>query len=201
MNIIGDIAGEYKTLLALIEKMPKDEIILLGDLNDRGPQSKEVIEWAIKTPNVVTMNSNHGHMMVEAYEQSSLSDPPPRYYEKGIWFYNGGTATLNSCNKDWKNEIMFSEVDMGYGGKMVTYVEHLLHHLIPKNHINFLKNCPMYLKRDNFIISHAPHNVMISLDEASMLGEGFYPFTDEVSDNNLISVSYTHLTLPTNREV
>jgi hypothetical protein len=31
-NVIGDIAGEYKTLLALLNKTPKDaELISLGD--------------------------------------------------------------------------------------------------------------------------------------------------------------------------
>ena len=42
--VIGDVHGEYKTLLALLEKIPKDsEIIFVGDLIDRGLQSREVV--------------------------------------------------------------------------------------------------------------------------------------------------------------
>lgn len=43
--IIGDIHGEYDTLIKLIEKLPFNaEIIFVGDLIDRGAKSREVIE-------------------------------------------------------------------------------------------------------------------------------------------------------------
>ena len=48
MNLIGDIAGNFKTLLALLKKMPDDEPIGLGDLNDRGPRSREVFDFFMK---------------------------------------------------------------------------------------------------------------------------------------------------------
>ena len=39
--IIGDVHGEYQTLLALVEKLPKDaKLIFVGDLIDRGLQSR-----------------------------------------------------------------------------------------------------------------------------------------------------------------
>jgi serine/threonine protein phosphatase 1 len=42
--IIGDIHGEYKILLKLIAKLPKDaKLIFVGDLIDRGLQSREII--------------------------------------------------------------------------------------------------------------------------------------------------------------
>ena len=42
--VIGDVHGEYKTLLALLKKIPKDsEIIFVGDIVDRGLQSREVV--------------------------------------------------------------------------------------------------------------------------------------------------------------
>lgn len=34
MNIIGDIAGNYKTLQALLKQMPKGDFISLGDMID-----------------------------------------------------------------------------------------------------------------------------------------------------------------------
>jgi len=42
--IIGDIHAEYKTLLALVEKLSKDaKLIFVGDLISRGSQGKEVV--------------------------------------------------------------------------------------------------------------------------------------------------------------
>lgn len=43
--IIGDIAGQYDAFLALIAKMPKGKVISVGDMVDRGPKSREVLEW------------------------------------------------------------------------------------------------------------------------------------------------------------
>lgn len=88
INIIGDIAGRYNELLKLIEIMPKaNKIILVGDLVDRGPDSKKVVEWAMNTPGVVTLKGNHEAMMIDAYDGGmSNSDHT----------HNGGRATLLS---------------------------------------------------------------------------------------------------------
>src|ERR1035437_3790153 len=85
-NIISDIAGRYNELQKLISIMPPAEkIILVGDLMDRGPDSKKVIEWAMTTPNVITLKGNHEAMMVEAAEGNTMDH-----------LYNGGKATLES---------------------------------------------------------------------------------------------------------
>lgn len=85
MNIIGDIAGQYDALLRLVKEMPNEEIILVGDLVDRGPESKEVIQWAIDN-NIKTCLGNHEHMMIDFYEKTGMYDP-------GIWHMNGGNMT------------------------------------------------------------------------------------------------------------
>lgn len=98
-NIIADIAGRYDELLELIALMPKaDIIILVGDLVDRGPKSKEVVEWAMNTPDVITLKGNHEDMIVQSY------------YDK--WdvdhVRNGGLATMASYGinevKDYPKE-------------------------------------------------------------------------------------------------
>ena len=46
MIIIADIHGCFKTLQALIKKLPEDqEICFSGDLIDRGRNSKDVVEF------------------------------------------------------------------------------------------------------------------------------------------------------------
>ena len=36
MNLIGDIQGNYRTLLALLKQMPDDDPVSVGDMIDRG---------------------------------------------------------------------------------------------------------------------------------------------------------------------
>ena len=45
MNLIGDIQGNYHTLRALLKQMPDEEPVSVGDMIDRGPRSKEVLEF------------------------------------------------------------------------------------------------------------------------------------------------------------
>jgi len=87
MNIIGDVAGRFDELMELLKIMPQDEkILLVGDIIDRGPKSKEVIEWAMNNPNVIVLMGNHEDMMLDAYNSLNQS----------MWEYNGGKTTLQS---------------------------------------------------------------------------------------------------------
>ena len=46
--IIGDVHGCYRSLLALIEQLPRkfdSKICFVGDLIDRGPASADVVEF------------------------------------------------------------------------------------------------------------------------------------------------------------
>lgn len=86
-NIIGDIAGNFKTLKALLAKMPNGELLSVGDMIDRGPRSKEVIEYVMNHGHAIL--GNHEDMMIDYVEEGGS-------YKKGIWQYNGGTETLKS---------------------------------------------------------------------------------------------------------
>ena len=100
-NIIADIAGEMNALMRLVAIMPKaDKFILVGDLNDRGENSREVIKWAMETPNVITLLSNHGDMMIDFCRKTGK-------YEWGVWGDNGGNKTLRS----YKGMIPKAHVD------------------------------------------------------------------------------------------
>ena len=88
-NIIGDIHGHYDAFIKLVEKMPKDaEVICTGDMVDRGPQSKEVVEWFLKG-NGRCLMGNHEHMLIESHKDYNSSGLP--FYEPGLWEEcNGG---------------------------------------------------------------------------------------------------------------
>lgn len=163
-NVVGDVAGQYLTLKALLDKMPQGELICLGDPNDRGPRSKEVIEYLML--NGRTVFSNHAHMLVEEWRQQAMPGVSPMFYEPGLMYWNGGQATLESYTG--KKE----------GGN--------IDKIIPYNHIDWLAKCPMYIEEDNFVMSHAPLHINLSLEEASDLGGGFYEHFDHASDFSLI---------------
>ena len=106
---IGDIHGRIdllERLYAMIEAHRKDRPIghcvevFLGDYIDRGPSSKEVLEWMVNGPNVsnkrITLRGNH-----ELYLQDFLGDP-------GVisaWGQYGGLETLNSYGLKFRMPI------------------------------------------------------------------------------------------------
>jgi hypothetical protein len=100
-NIIGDIAGNFKTFQALIAKMPEGKIIAVGDIIDRGPCSKEVVDFFMQTEKDgnITLMGNHEHMMIDYHRQKSEYDPT-------IWLYNGGIATANSFKDQFPEEVI-----------------------------------------------------------------------------------------------
>jgi serine/threonine protein phosphatase 1 len=90
---IGDIHGCYhalETLAGEVAFTQDDTIVTLGDYVDRGPQSKQVIEFLIdlgKRTKLVTLRGNHEVMMLQACQTpAALRD----------WLACGGKETLES---------------------------------------------------------------------------------------------------------
>jgi serine/threonine protein phosphatase 1 len=88
-NIIGDIAGQFDALEALIKKMPPGEIISVGDMIDRGPDSRKVVEFFMNGGGTALLG-NHEHMCLDHYQRNGN-------YERGVWYWNGGEHT----DKSW----------------------------------------------------------------------------------------------------
>lgn len=98
MNVIGDIAGQYEALMALLKKMPDDEPVSLGDMNDRGPQSKEVLDFFMKNGRAI--RGNHEHMLAE-YFKNNEGYYKGGYYERELWTtWNGGDITYDQIKDD-----------------------------------------------------------------------------------------------------
>jgi serine/threonine protein phosphatase 1 len=97
---IGDVHGRFDLLQVLTAKIEADLSaapasksveIFLGDYVDRGPQSRDVVEWLIAAPPLadrrICLLGNHEDMLLQA-----LADPS----ELMLWLFNGGDATLAS---------------------------------------------------------------------------------------------------------
>lgn len=138
-NIIGDIAGQYKTLMALLAKMPEGEPISVGDMIDRGPQSKEVVEFFMKNGRAVM--GNHEHMFL-AYIHNKEGFGFQEY-PHGCYLRNGGLVTL----KQFSDTNNLDNVDIPV--EFVEWIENLPTEiiLVEDNDSGWWKGC---------IITHAP---------------------------------------------
>ena len=60
--VVGDIHGcfdEFVRLLAECDYGPDDLVVATGDIVDRGPKSKETLEWFRDTPGALSVEGNH----------------------------------------------------------------------------------------------------------------------------------------------
>lgn len=143
--VIPDIHGCYITLKTLfneyIKPTEKDHIFFLGDYIDRGPKSKEVIDFImdlqLELPNVVAIKGNHEDYLLKAYWEDTEKKPFLGIKTKSRiqkeWEKQGGATTLNSFGVKWPGDL-------------------------PKNYIEWLTNLPTYHELENCILVHAGLN-------------------------------------------
>lgn len=89
---IGDIHGcamALQKLILAIEPQASDTIVSLGDLVDRGPDSKSVVDQLLQLRSackLVLVKGNHEEMMLDVVKGQSPQE----------WLKHGGVATLDS---------------------------------------------------------------------------------------------------------
>ncbi|WP_181369450.1 metallophosphoesterase family protein [Flavobacterium album] len=132
--IISDIHGCNKTFRQALKKVSlkkTDKLILLGDLIDRGHDSKGVIDTVILLQNhgfdVTCIKGNHEQMLLDALDDT---------FAKVNWIRNGGNKTLQS--------FLTSDING-----------------IPKAYIDFIKSFDDYFVAENYIFVHAGINMTI----------------------------------------
>jgi serine/threonine protein phosphatase 1 len=81
MIVIGDVHGDYEALMDLMEILPQTrDICFVGDLIDRGPKSKEVLQFVMDNK-FKSVLGNHEDMML---------------YDRRLWHSNGARETIKS---------------------------------------------------------------------------------------------------------
>ena len=89
---IGDIHGCFHSMKALLEKLEPfydRQFVFVGDYIDRGPGSKQVVDYLLefkKEVDCVFLRGNHEQMLLDALHHN----------KKDMWFMNGGRATIES---------------------------------------------------------------------------------------------------------
>ena len=129
---VGDIHGCCRALVNLAAFVPfesDDVVITLGDYVDRGPQSRDVLDWLIAfraSHHLIALRGNHDVMMVQA--RDNPLDMP-------FWLGFGGMETLVSYGRD---------------GEPATLLD------VPAAHWDFLENaCVRYHEIDTHFFVHA----------------------------------------------
>lgn len=91
---IGDIHGcllQFNDLLSLVRPEPGDQVVLLGDYVDRGPDSRGVLDRILELKrsgmNLVCLRGNH-ELMMQAARDGDV--------DLKTWLATGGTQTLGS---------------------------------------------------------------------------------------------------------
>jgi serine/threonine protein phosphatase 1 len=149
MFAVGDIHGCLDKLVSLMDiidvDLKKETLVFMGDYIDRGPHSKEVVDYLIDVARggnrVIFLKGNHELML-----QNYLSGE-----DKLSFLYNGGEATLRSYMKA--------------GGLNEA-------NLIPPEHLEFFDNLRLYYETENYIFVHGGLKANIPLehqDEWDML--------------------------------
>ena len=96
---IGDIHGcdvALETLLSNVGPVADDTVVVLGDVVDRGPDSKRVIDLLLeleKACNFKLIMGNHEEMMLDAYHRGDWMED---------WLRFGGRETLDSYGNDFE---------------------------------------------------------------------------------------------------
>jgi len=96
--IIGDIHGCYDTFITLLNKLDLNEdysnLILVGDIIDRGPKSRDMINF-VRKHNITMVQGNHEEMMCSSIEDMIEYNTPLSISD---WVANGGDKVLAEYN-------------------------------------------------------------------------------------------------------
>lgn len=93
--ILGDIHGCFNTMVRLLNRAPKGvKVVFHGDLIDRGPHSRKVVEFAMQN-GIATCCGNHEDLAMAFYRGGRAHCNS--YYDRGVWLDNGGDKAV----RDW----------------------------------------------------------------------------------------------------
>lgn len=168
---IGDVHGRMDKLEDLMKKVSPEEddtFIFLGDYIDRGPHSKEVVDYLLelrKTSKCIFLTGNHEQMLYDYLT-------PPR--EDSLYLRNGGASTIESYVKEDKtlnsfllstmskklsSDEYYKQLKVARSKRFQAFVRSL------KSHADFFDNLAWYHEDDDYIYVHAGVRAGIELEK------------------------------------
>lgn len=149
--LISDIHGELSMFEELLEKVQydatKDQLVLLGDYVDRGPNSSGVVNkvMELKKEGVIVLRGNHDDMLIAA---SNHDEDAWRRWEK-----NGALPTLQSYDPNIESMEVPDTEEF-------------------KEHVTFLNQLDYYHETDDYIFVHGgvdPETPLVETDPYTLV--------------------------------
>lgn len=137
--VMSDIHGMADELFLLLDgiryKHTEDHLIVLGDYIDRGPNSKDILDYFIKLKKIageklLLLRGNHEDLCIKAFHDK----PAYGHDAASLWVENGGGATLKSFGKANLTE-----------------------------YISFMEKLPVFAEMDEYIFVHGGVNPGLQL--------------------------------------
>jgi len=150
--VMSDLHGQFVLLQLMLEKIgftDEDELYILGDIMDRGPNSIDIYYFVQSMPNIHMLKGNHEIMMRQslqmALKYNDLDDERSNPYR--LWKQNGGYKTVDSIREYLqKDAIPYDE-----------YFENRRQFLTEI--IEFIDSLPSYIELDyqgkHYVMVHA----------------------------------------------
>ncbi len=141
---VGDIHGCYDKLIAMMKILPwnknnGDLLVFIGDYVDRGPKSREVVEYLVRLKkqggDFVFLKGNHEKMLLDYYIEQK---------DQMLYVANGGAETIASY------------VEGAIGSKAF---------VLPEEHLDFLLSLSLFCECDDYIFVHAGLRDGVALPE------------------------------------
>ena len=162
---IGDIHGQHDMLLDALTRIEADggtdaRVVILGDLVDRGPDSRAVIDTLLsgieRGRDWIVLRGNHDQMFLDFLESCQIDSPnirSPKVRSSGLgWLHEhmGGAETLASYGIDPKLRL----------GALHAATRAA----VPQSHVDFLRARPLYHVEDHLLFVHAGIEPELPLD-------------------------------------
>lgn len=156
---IGDIHGRLDCLEELLAQIDADAergnrrvtLVFLGDLIDRGPNSRGVVERIMAlcaaSADVHCLCGNHEELLLEAADGARQA--------LGIFNRAGGRETLLSYGVD---EHIYEREDL-------KGVQRLILDHVPREHLDFLRSLPDSIVIGDYVMVHAGIRPGVALDD------------------------------------
>lgn len=146
--MISDIHGCLDPLNALLEAVNyqsgEDQLVLIGDYIDRGPESKEVVSRVIdlvNNHNAIALRGNHDQRLVDLIRTDDAK-------VQSKFMEHGGVQTIHSYCDFNSREISLE--------RLLEAKQYISDHY--NEHITFLSELPLYYEDNDHIYVHAGLN-------------------------------------------
>lgn len=155
---IGDVHGRYDLLLRLLDLIQTDsrergggptELVFLGDLIDRGPQSADVVAHLLECPPAFA----RCHFILGNHEEALIDSVRGPGEGRAGWLTFGGLETLESYG--------IAQATSAAGGIML---DQALQARIPAAHIDFIQSFHDSIHIGDYLFVHAGIRPGVALD-------------------------------------